>query len=586
MSKTELIAVAGTEAVNRIADIVFVHGLDGDKQTTWQFEDLEETFWPRLLFNDLPNCGVWSFGYDARSSKWLGQTMPIVDRATNFAAFLQSEGIGERPVFFVVHSLGGLVVKQMLRGAYDVDPESPLTHNTKTVFFFATPHFGSSVSNFVHWLKFYRPSALVEELESCAAPLRDLNAWYQSNSVRLDIQTVVFRETQKMKNLALVVDERSSDPGITGVKPIPVDADHSEICKVGLDDMAYKTVRNSIQASIRTLTPDIELSRTTDLWMDLACLNKYPDQWEEKSKPKGLDRILSYELEKHGSRIQIEPRLPYLDAVRAADPVWSIDMMWQPFRWLPVTLDLKFLNRSLESSYITELQLLVEESKPSEEPVLFVRSSNAFPYLQIENDGWGSLSNVELRLNFEDGKAQPKYPDEFTHVLKLEDFEDVSEVDLSEVFSELGVDVERIMNWDKTASLGPFTSGVVFVYGELRFSQSESAAGTFRFGTDFRIEGPLCEMYGPPTFEYQTRLRCEGSNYSLSVPVSHIIKPGESDRLLLQLGVEKSSNHRLSIVANGSKPGLAHSAPIDLSMFVPRSVAGQISEPEKVFGPQ
>jgi hypothetical protein len=76
MSKTELIAVAGTEAVNRIADIVFVHGLDGDKQTTWQFEDLEETFWPRLLFNDLPNCGVWSFGYDARSSKWLANRGP------------------------------------------------------------------------------------------------------------------------------------------------------------------------------------------------------------------------------------------------------------------------------------------------------------------------------------------------------------------------------------------------------------------------------------------------------------------------------------------------------------------------------
>lgn len=114
--KTELLSIAGTSSSSRAADVIFVHGLDGDKQLTWQYEDYEDSFWPRLLYNDIPTCGVWSFGFDARSSEWIhGGTMPIVDRATNFAGFLKSEGIGDKPIFFIVHSLGGLVVKQVLR---------------------------------------------------------------------------------------------------------------------------------------------------------------------------------------------------------------------------------------------------------------------------------------------------------------------------------------------------------------------------------------------------------------------------------------------------------------------------------------
>ena len=94
LSKPELLAVAGTTSNERLADIIFVHGLDGHKILTWQHEDDESSFWPRLLYNDLPTCGIWSFGYDARSTEWIhGGTMPIVDRAANFAAFLYSAAL-------------------------------------------------------------------------------------------------------------------------------------------------------------------------------------------------------------------------------------------------------------------------------------------------------------------------------------------------------------------------------------------------------------------------------------------------------------------------------------------------------------
>lgn len=582
MSKTtELRAVAGTDSTERAADIVFVHGLDGDCRLTWQQEDWEESFWPALLFNDLPTCGIWSFGYDARSSNWIhGSTMPIVDRATNFAAFMRSEGIGNKPIFFIVHSLGGLIVKQMLRSRYDKDPSDSIVSQTRGVFFFATPHGGSDLSKLVQWLKFYRPSVLVKELEFAAAPLRDLNAWYRANSERLKIQTFVFAETQKTKG-TMVVDQLSSDPGIPSAEIIPVDADHGEICKVDTESMPYKTVRNAIEQFVRDAADDIELSRRSDLWMDISCFNKYPDQWEEKNIPKSEDRILRYRASSKPELVEIVPELPYLNSVRKGEPVWSIPYMWQPFRWLPLNLDLKFLNHGSETLVLTKLHVNVSKSIINTEPLLLVKRGEMFPYLSISNDGWGEIRRPTLRLALENGKGKPAFPDELPINVPVEEFTDFCEFDLSEQFAELGVDIQAIMDHQPDPVLGPFTSRMVFVYGLLNFIDTEGDQREFRFGTDMRIEGPMCAMYGPPSFEYATRLQAEGENYTIAVDISHVIQPNEFDRLLLQLDVEKSSVHDLSLEVEGNRGSVAKSQPVRLSIFMPRSVREQLPDTDE-----
>ncbi|WP_037305598.1 hypothetical protein [Amycolatopsis orientalis] len=79
---TELVNVGTDE--DPVLDVVFVHGLDGDPHKSW-----------------------------------LGDSMPIQDRAINLLAELQGHGIGQRPLCFVTHSMGGLVVKEMLLHAAD-----------------------------------------------------------------------------------------------------------------------------------------------------------------------------------------------------------------------------------------------------------------------------------------------------------------------------------------------------------------------------------------------------------------------------------------------------------------------------------
>ena len=158
--------------------------------------------------------------------------MPLFDRANNILAELAAAGIGSRPICFAAHSMGGLVVKSMMRNAVTLAPEfAELASNIRGVIFFATPHTGSDLAGLTRYLKFLlRPTVAVRDLQCQAPALRELNFWYLQNADRLGISTSVFFETRKTKGLQ-VVDTVSADPGLRDVIPIGIDADHATIVK-------------------------------------------------------------------------------------------------------------------------------------------------------------------------------------------------------------------------------------------------------------------------------------------------------------------------------------------------------------------
>lgn len=159
--------------------------------------------------------------------------MPLADRATNVLAVLEAAGVGERPVVFVVHSLGGLLVKQILRNGRDFQNKdwAQIASNTKGIVFIATPHSGSDLANYIkHIGTLMRATVTVDELKAHDPSLRNLNLWFRNNCQSMAIEVEVLYETQPTHNI-IVVDPTSSDPGIAGVIPIPIDADHISICK-------------------------------------------------------------------------------------------------------------------------------------------------------------------------------------------------------------------------------------------------------------------------------------------------------------------------------------------------------------------
>lgn len=229
----ELLTISGCDKQDRELDLIFVHGLDGDGRSTWQKDDNPANFWPGWLGEEYPNIGVWSLDYEVSASDWKGHSMPLYNRARNSLDRFDLAEIGQRPIGFVCHSLGGLLVKQILRLAneFNNDNWKTVAEQTRFIVFLSTPHSGADMANWINYIgKLLSTSVSVQELEAHNPNLLQLNDWYRSNADRLKIKTSVYCETRPTHGI-LVVNETSANPGITGVYPIPLDADHITICK-------------------------------------------------------------------------------------------------------------------------------------------------------------------------------------------------------------------------------------------------------------------------------------------------------------------------------------------------------------------
>jgi pimeloyl-ACP methyl ester carboxylesterase len=127
-------------------DLIFVHGIGGDPATTWTDGPASQS-WLHWLDEDHPDFNVYSLEYESSASEWLGpESMPIYDRANNLLELLASNNVGQRPIIFVGHSLGGLLIKKILQNAEDsgVKRYREIFDQTKGVVFIATPHQGSA----------------------------------------------------------------------------------------------------------------------------------------------------------------------------------------------------------------------------------------------------------------------------------------------------------------------------------------------------------------------------------------------------------------------------------------------------------
>ncbi|MEQ8971358.1 MAG: TIR domain-containing protein [Coleofasciculus sp. C1-SOL-03] len=251
-TKRGLIKISGCENASRSGDVIFIHGLGGNAWSTWHPQELyDDNFWLTWLGTDLLDIGIWSFGYAAEPFKWKGATMPLFDQASNLLDWLEICDIGQRPLIFITHSLGGLVVKAMLRSAQTFGKQS-IIEQTKGIVFLATPHTGSHLAQLIDNIGILaRSTVSVEELKAHAHQLRELNEWYRENVRHLGIQTKVYYETKPIHGI-LVVDPDSANPGIEGVKPVAIADNHIGICKPNSkENQIYLGVKKFIHECLR-----------------------------------------------------------------------------------------------------------------------------------------------------------------------------------------------------------------------------------------------------------------------------------------------------------------------------------------------
>uniref|UniRef100_A0A8C7D6N2 Protein SERAC1 n=1 Tax=Oncorhynchus kisutch TaxID=8019 RepID=A0A8C7D6N2_ONCKI len=261
------------------ADVLFVHGLLGAAFKTWRQKDCDPTeeekaegvsedyteCWPKSwLAADCPNLRVLSVEYDTHLSDWRAkcpvenQRMSLAYRSRELLKKLKSAGVGDRPVVWVSHSMGGLLVKKMLLDASRDPDMKELMKNTKGVMFYSVPHHGTFMAEYsvnVRYLLF--PSVEVRELCRDSPALRDLNINFLNMAKDREFNVLSFAETMPTTIgpmiKILVVPTQSADLGIGDL--VQVDVDHLNICKPEKkDSFLYKRSLQFIQDALKGYT--------------------------------------------------------------------------------------------------------------------------------------------------------------------------------------------------------------------------------------------------------------------------------------------------------------------------------------------
>jgi YHS domain-containing protein/pimeloyl-ACP methyl ester carboxylesterase len=242
-----------------VADVVFIHGLTGDPRETW--ESVDGQYWPEWLCGDFEGLAVYTLGYPASVfGKWAKKEMDLFERATNALEYMVATGIGDRPLILITHSLGGLLAKQIIRKSRDSEDEDckKIAQSMKLVVFLATPHTGASLAGILKSFVPHFSSKHVSILTNETGVLDDINEHYRSYANgKSDLKTVVYYEKYKTANAALVVTKESSDPGVAGTTPVPVDKDHVTICKPkDSDDLIYVSITRHLKALLSKTPQD------------------------------------------------------------------------------------------------------------------------------------------------------------------------------------------------------------------------------------------------------------------------------------------------------------------------------------------
>ncbi|XP_072437212.1 protein SERAC1 isoform X2 [Chiloscyllium punctatum] len=259
------------------ADVLFIHGLLGAAFKTWRqkdhsnMEDKDADYtecWPKTwLAADCPNLRILSVEYDSHLSDWRSkcpvenERKSMAYRGRELLTKLKAAGVGDKPMVWVAHSMGGLLVKKMLLDASE-DPElRSVVQNTQGIVFYSVPHCGSRLAEYSVNARFLLfPSVEVKELSKDSPALRELNDNFTRLVQEHKVNLLSFGEmlpTYIGSMIKLhVVPPNSADLGIGDF--IPLDVNHLNICKPGsrnsfLYQRSLKFIKDSLEIEFKSL---------------------------------------------------------------------------------------------------------------------------------------------------------------------------------------------------------------------------------------------------------------------------------------------------------------------------------------------
>ncbi|CAM6110125.1 unnamed protein product [Calypogeia fissa] len=175
----ELCRPSGSQNGRPSIEVVFFHGLqfDGSKRTyltTWLSEDGQESWLP-WIFECFPEARILLVSYNEGNADMYITSENLVQDLLDHRARVGQDGC---PVVLVGHSLGGLVIKEILLKAssmLNLDPWNETVtfflENVKQVFYYSCPHNGTRLadikSKFIRGPLFKHLTTLNKEVARC-----------------------------------------------------------------------------------------------------------------------------------------------------------------------------------------------------------------------------------------------------------------------------------------------------------------------------------------------------------------------------------------------------------------------------------
>jgi hypothetical protein len=243
--------------------------LNEDSVEAWTDPETGKLWLRDFLPKAIPVARILTYGYDASASSFYGSgcAQAIQRHANGLVVGLQTdrslEGYGRRPIIFVCHGLGGVLVKKAI--AYSSSRTSPhVSHlydifvSTYAILFFGTSH---GHTDRAHWLAL--ESIHTSGTYNIVQGGNQANAALDEDSKSLQLCTEHFTPLMKQFHVyffweelptnfgqrsAFVVEESSAAPILDDTERSGISATHSGMVKFSTDDgSSYRTVMATLR---------------------------------------------------------------------------------------------------------------------------------------------------------------------------------------------------------------------------------------------------------------------------------------------------------------------------------------------------
>jgi hypothetical protein len=241
-----------------------------DQTDTWTDRETKICWLRDLLAPALPRARILTYGYKLDFHPSSAESSPdrILPHALTLVANLYADrdlaNATDRPIIFICHGLGGILVKRALAfsntsKAKQVGHRRSIFTSTYAILFLGTPHYGMDGAVLRAMAQNIGGQALEQfsvVLAKDSEVLQDINDQFAPLTKRFSIFFMWEEiETELRSMRAYVVDEHSAAPAWENVERAGISANHSYMCKfTGPHEAGYKLILSACKRYMRRAT--------------------------------------------------------------------------------------------------------------------------------------------------------------------------------------------------------------------------------------------------------------------------------------------------------------------------------------------